>query len=105
MPPPLCLPQRARGLPGAGAGVGTGLALEVGALAAVLRGVRRGNAVGAAGVTAAAASWHPRGCRTLPGRLVLGAGFLWSYLVCYTVGVLLGLGLDALLRRRACPAG
>jgi len=32
---------------------------------------------------------------TLPGRLVLGAGFLWSDLVCYTAGVLLGLGLSA----------
>jgi hypothetical protein len=36
---------------------------------------------------------------------VLGTEFLWSDLVCYTVGVLLGLGLDALLRRRAGPAG
>jgi hypothetical protein len=36
---------------------------------------------------------------------VLGAGFLWSDLVCYTVAVLLELGLDALLRRRAGPAG
>jgi hypothetical protein len=32
---------------------------------------------------------------TRPGRLVLGAGFLWSDLVCYTAGVLLGLGLSA----------
>lgn len=36
---------------------------------------------------------------TLPGRLVLGAGFLWSDLICYTVGVLLGLVLDLALRR------
>ncbi len=34
---------------------------------------------------------------TLPGRLVLGAGFLWSDLVCYTVGVLLGVGIDLVL--------
>lgn len=47
------------------------------------------------------APWLDALRRTLPGRLVLGAGFLWSDLVCYTVGVLLGLGLDALLRRRA----
>jgi hypothetical protein len=38
---------------------------------------------------------------TLPGRLVLGAGFLWSDLVCYALGVMLGIGVDrALLRRR-----
>lgn len=49
------------------------------------------------------APWLDAVRRTLPGRLVLGAGFLWSDLVCYSVGVLLGLGLDALLRRRAGP--
>lgn len=37
---------------------------------------------------------------TLPGRLVLGAGFLWSDLACYAVGVLLGAALDLALRRR-----
>ncbi len=47
------------------------------------------------------APWLDAVRRTLPGRLVLGAGFLWSDLVCYSVGVLAGLGLDALLRRRA----
>lgn len=47
------------------------------------------------------APWLDALRRTLPGRLVLGAGFLWSDLVCYTVGVLLGLGLDAVLQRRA----
>ncbi|NTU80015.1 MAG: DUF2809 domain-containing protein [Chloroflexales bacterium] len=36
---------------------------------------------------------------TLPGRLVLGAGFLWSDLACYAVGVLLGTALDLALRR------
>ncbi|MFY2556784.1 DUF2809 domain-containing protein [Corallococcus terminator] len=47
------------------------------------------------------APWLDAARRTLPGRLVLGAGFLWSDLVCYSVGVLLGLGLDtALLTRR-----
>jgi hypothetical protein len=38
---------------------------------------------------------------TLPGRLVLGAGFLWSDLVCYAVGALLGVTLDLALRRRS----
>ena len=47
------------------------------------------------------APWLNAVRRTLPGRLVLGAGFLWSDLVCYTVGVLAGLGLDAAVRRRA----
>ncbi|MFP4435997.1 MAG: DUF2809 domain-containing protein [Chloroflexaceae bacterium] len=31
--------------------------------------------------------------QTLPGRLLLGSGFLWSDLVCYTVGV--GIGVIA----------
>ena len=34
------------------------------------------------------------------GALALGQGFLWSDLVCYAVGVTLGLGVDLLLRRR-----
>lgn len=38
---------------------------------------------------------------TLPGRLVLGAGFLWSDLACYAAGVLIGVTLDqALLHPR-----
>ena len=40
---------------------------------------------------------------TLPGRLVLGAGFLWSDLACYGVGVLLGAALDVALRRPPMP--
>lgn len=47
------------------------------------------------------APWLDAVRRTLPGRLVLGAGFLWSDLVCYTAGVLAGLGLDSALRLRA----
>ncbi|QSQ21862.1 DUF2809 domain-containing protein [Pyxidicoccus parkwayensis] len=47
------------------------------------------------------APWLNAVRRTLPGRLVLGAGFLWSDLVCYTVGVLVGLALSAALRLRA----
>lgn len=36
---------------------------------------------------------------TRPGALVLGAGFLWSDLVCYTVGVLIGVAGEALCFR------
>ncbi len=35
-------------------------------------------------------SWLDALRETRPGRLVLGSGFLWSDLVCYAVGVLLG---------------
>ncbi|NJN15431.1 MAG: DUF2809 domain-containing protein [Oscillochloris sp.] len=38
---------------------------------------------------------------TLPGRLVLGAGFLWSDILCYGVGAALGLLLDRLVLLRA----
>lgn len=38
--------------------------------------------------------------RTLPGRLVLGSGFLLSDLACYAAGVLLGALVDRLLLRR-----
>lgn len=31
---------------------------------------------------------------TTPGRLVLGQGFLWSDLLCYTLGMLAGVGLE-----------
>ena len=37
--------------------------------------------------------------QTLAGRLVLGAGFLWSDLLCYTVGVLGGVALECVYRR------
>ncbi|AGC43730.1 membrane protein [Myxococcus stipitatus DSM 14675] len=43
------------------------------------------------------APWLDAARRTLPGRLVLGAGFLWSDLVCYFVGILVGVGLDVVL--------
>lgn len=42
---------------------------------------------------------------TLFGRLVLGAGFLWSDLVCYAGGALLGWGLLLLITPRAAPPG
>ncbi len=35
---------------------------------------------------------------TLFGRLVLGEGFLWSDLVCYTVGIAIGVLIDILLK-------
>jgi hypothetical protein len=35
---------------------------------------------------------------TLPGALILGYGFLWSDLACYTVGVALGTAADRLAR-------
>lgn len=38
---------------------------------------------------------------TLFGRLVLGAGFLWSDLVCYAAGALLGWGLLLVITPRA----
>jgi hypothetical protein len=41
---------------------------------------------------------------TLPGRLVLGAGFLGSDLACYVAGVLLGVVLDLMLRPRTIAA-
>jgi len=34
---------------------------------------------------------------TLFGRLVLGEGFLWSDLLCYTVGVTLGVWVDKII--------
>ena len=34
---------------------------------------------------------------TTLGSLVLGHGFLWSDLICYTIGILLGFSLDYLL--------
>lgn len=37
---------------------------------------------------------------TLPGALVLGYGFLWSDLACYSVGVAVGVGAEGLLRRQ-----
>jgi len=36
---------------------------------------------------------------TTAGALLLGRGFLWSDLICYAAGVVLGLGFDVLLGR------
>ncbi|MCA9011825.1 MAG: DUF2809 domain-containing protein [Planctomycetaceae bacterium] len=32
--------------------------------------------------------------QTILGRLILGFGFLWSDLLCYTAGVAIGIGID-----------
>lgn len=38
---------------------------------------------------------------TLFGKLVLGEGFLWSDLLCYVIGVGIGVGVERLLFRRS----
>ena len=40
---------------------------------------------------------------TLFGRLVLGEGFLWSDLLCYTVGVAIGVWIDEIVSRNISP--
>lgn len=51
------------------------------------------------------APWLDALRRTLPGRLVLGSGFLASDLVCYTLGVLFGAAADRLASSAAPPRG
>lgn len=46
------------------------------------------------------AAWIDSIRRTVIGALVLGSGFLWSDLVCYTVGVGIAAALDVLIARR-----
>jgi hypothetical protein len=43
------------------------------------------------------ADWINSIRRTLPGRLVLGQGFLWTDLIAYTVGVAIGIAMDRLV--------
>jgi hypothetical protein len=45
------------------------------------------------------APWIDAIRRTTPGALVLGFGFLWSDIACYTVGVGLAAGAERLVRR------
>lgn len=45
------------------------------------------------------APWLDAVRATTAGRLVLGAGFLWSDLACYAAGVLIGVALDLVLLR------
>ena len=40
------------------------------------------------------ADWINALRRTTLGGLILGYGFLWSDLVCYTVGILIGAGIE-----------
>jgi hypothetical protein len=51
------------------------------------------------------ADWLNAIRHTTLGGLVLGFGFLWSDLICYTVGVLMGVALDGfwLLKRKTIP--
>jgi hypothetical protein len=45
------------------------------------------------------APWINELRHTLFGRLVLGEGFLWSDLLCYVIGVGIGLGLEKILSK------
>jgi hypothetical protein len=47
------------------------------------------------------APWIDSLRQTRPGGLILGFGFLWSDLACYTVGVALGIAIDLALRKTA----
>lgn len=42
---------------------------------------------------------------TLPGRLILGHGFLWSDILAYSIGVLVALGIDMFWRSRTKISG
>jgi ABC-type Fe3+-siderophore transport system permease subunit len=46
------------------------------------------------------APWINELRHTLFGRLVLGEGFLWSDLLCYTVGVVIGVWVNQQLNNR-----
>lgn len=45
------------------------------------------------------APWIDAIRKTIIGGLVLGYGFLWSDLICYTVGVVIGVGLEYMVVR------
>jgi len=45
------------------------------------------------------APWINELRHTLFGRLVLGEGFLWSDLLCYVIGVGIGVGLEKILSK------
>jgi hypothetical protein len=49
------------------------------------------------------AGWIDQLRRSVVGGLVLGQGFIWSDLVCYTVGVGLGVAAETLWYRRQTP--
>lgn len=46
------------------------------------------------------APWINNLRHTLFGRLVLGEGFLWSDLLCYTFGVVIGVWVDRLIKQQ-----
>ncbi|GGG42792.1 hypothetical protein GCM10011378_18950 [Hymenobacter glacieicola] len=50
------------------------------------------------------APWLDALRHTWPGSLVLGQGFLWSDLLCYTLGVLAGVGLERVWQGRKSSA-
>ncbi len=43
------------------------------------------------------ASWIDNMRNTTLGGLILGSGFLYSDLICYTVGIILGMGIESLI--------
>lgn len=45
------------------------------------------------------AEWINNVRQSLPGKYILGQGFKWSDLVCYTIGIAVGAGLDLLVAR------
>ena len=49
------------------------------------------------------APWLNHLRQTLPGKLLLGAGFLWSDLLCYLVGIFIGAIAETLARRWTKP--
>jgi len=50
------------------------------------------------------APWINNLRHTLFGRLVLGEGFLWSDLLCYTVGVVIGVWVDKIVSKNLSPS-
>jgi hypothetical protein len=46
------------------------------------------------------AAWIDTIRKTLPGRLILGQGFLWSDLAAYATGAIFGLAIDTIYRRQ-----
>lgn len=51
------------------------------------------------------APWINELRHTLFGRLVLGEGFLWSDLLCYVVGIGIGILVDKLINKNAHSRG
>lgn len=47
------------------------------------------------------APWIDQIRNTTLGALILGFGFLWSDLICYTIGIILGIGIESFIHRQA----